>query len=55
VVPIADMHAVSIGMTTISDLACFGIYAASEMIPDSDELAASIDASIDELLEEVTA
>jgi WS/DGAT/MGAT family acyltransferase len=55
VVPIADMHAVSIGMTTISDLACFGIYAASEMLPDSDELAASIDASIDELLEEVTA
>ena len=35
VVPIADEHAVSIGMTTIGDLACFGLYAASEMLPDS--------------------
>ncbi|HEY6638531.1 MAG TPA: wax ester/triacylglycerol synthase family O-acyltransferase [Solirubrobacterales bacterium] len=55
VVPIADQHAVSIGMTTIGDRACFGLYAASEMLPDSDELAAAMDASIDELLEQVTA
>jgi diacylglycerol O-acyltransferase len=55
VVPIADEHAVSIGMTTIGDLACFGLYAASEMLPDSDELAAAMDASIDELLDQVTA
>jgi diacylglycerol O-acyltransferase / wax synthase len=54
VVPIADKHAVSIGMTTIRDQACFGLYAASEMLPDSDELAAAMDASIDELLEQVT-
>lgn len=54
VVPIADKHAVSIGMTTIRDRACFGLYAASEMLPDSDELAAAMDASIDELLEQVT-
>jgi diacylglycerol O-acyltransferase len=54
VVPIADEHAVSIGMTTIGDRACFGLYAASEMLPDSDELAAAMDASIDELLEQVT-
>jgi WS/DGAT/MGAT family acyltransferase len=54
VVPIADKHAVSIGMTTIRDEACFGLYAASEMLPDSDELAAAMDASIDELLEHVT-
>jgi diacylglycerol O-acyltransferase / wax synthase len=55
VVPIADEHAVSIGMTTIRDEVCFGIYAASEPLPDSDRLAESIDASIDELLEHATA
>jgi diacylglycerol O-acyltransferase / wax synthase len=54
VVPIADKHAVSIGMTTIRDRACFGLYAASEELPDSDELAAAMDASIDELLEQVS-
>jgi diacylglycerol O-acyltransferase / wax synthase len=54
VVPIADKHAISIGMTTIGDLACFGLYAAREMLPDSDQLAASMDASIDELLQHVT-
>jgi diacylglycerol O-acyltransferase / wax synthase len=54
VVPIADKHAVSIGMTTIRDQACFGLYAASEMLPDSDSLAEAMDASIDELLQQVT-
>src|SRR5262245_6693085 len=54
VVPIADNHAVSIGMTTIGGRACFGLYAASEMFPDSDDLAAAMDASIEELLEQVT-
>jgi diacylglycerol O-acyltransferase len=54
VVPIADRHAVSIGMTTIRDQACFGIYAASEMLPDSDRLAEAMDDSIDELLGQVT-
>jgi diacylglycerol O-acyltransferase / wax synthase len=51
VVPIADKHALSIGMTTIRDHCCFGLYAASEILPDSDRLAEAIDASIDELLE----
>ena len=54
VVPIADKHAVSIGMTTIRDQACFGLYAASEMLPDSDALADAMNASIDELLGQVT-
>jgi diacylglycerol O-acyltransferase / wax synthase len=54
VVPIADEHAVSIGMTTIQDLCCFGLYAASDMLPDSDQLAEAMDGSIDELLEQVT-
>jgi diacylglycerol O-acyltransferase / wax synthase len=54
VVPIADKHALSIGMTTIRDQACFGLYAASEPLPDSDDLAGAVDVSIDELLEHVT-
>jgi diacylglycerol O-acyltransferase / wax synthase len=54
VVPIADKHAVSIGMTTIGDLACFGLYAASEMLPDSDRLAEAMNGSIEELLQQVT-
>jgi diacylglycerol O-acyltransferase / wax synthase len=55
VVPIADQHAVSVGMTTIRDQACFGLYAASESLPDSDRLAEAVDASIDELLEHAMA
>jgi diacylglycerol O-acyltransferase / wax synthase len=51
VVPIADRHALSIGMTTLQDSACFGLYADPESLPDIDELAADIDAEIDELLE----
>jgi diacylglycerol O-acyltransferase len=55
VVPIADKHAVSIGMTTVAERACFGLYAASEVLPESDRLAEAVDDSIDELLEQVTA
>lgn len=54
VVPIAKEHAVSIGMTTVRDDACFGLYAASEAIPDSDRLAEAVNGSIDELLEIAT-
>jgi diacylglycerol O-acyltransferase len=50
VVPIADRHALSIGVTTIRDQACFGVYADREMLPDSDLVAAAIDESVDELL-----
>ena len=50
VVPIADRHALSIGMTTIKDEACFGIYADCEALPDADLLADCIEASVDELL-----
>jgi diacylglycerol O-acyltransferase / wax synthase len=50
VVPIADRHALSIGMTTIGDKACFGLYAAQDTLPDADRLADEVDASIDELL-----
>jgi len=50
VVPIADRHALSIGVTTIRDQACFGVYADREALPDSDLVAAAIDESVDELL-----
>jgi len=51
VVPLADGHAVSVGMTTVADRACFGVYADREALPDADALARHIDAAIDELLD----
>jgi WS/DGAT/MGAT family acyltransferase len=50
IVPLADRHAVSIGMTTIKDDACFGVYADRTTLPDADRLAWHLDAAIDELL-----
>jgi WS/DGAT/MGAT family acyltransferase len=50
VVPIADQHALSIGMTTIREDAFFGIYADSESVPDADLLAECLDEAIEELL-----
>ena len=49
IVPLADRHAVSIGMTTIKDDACFGLYADRKTLPDVDRLAWHLDAAIDEL------
>jgi WS/DGAT/MGAT family acyltransferase len=51
VVPLSDRHAVSIGMTTVRDDACFGLYADRETMPDADLLARRLDAAIDELLD----
>jgi WS/DGAT/MGAT family acyltransferase len=50
VVPLADEHAVSIGLTTVDDQAFFGVYADREALPDADELASAIAESVDELL-----
>jgi diacylglycerol O-acyltransferase / wax synthase len=50
IVPIADRHALSIGVTTIRDQACFGVYADREALPDADLIAGAIDESLDELL-----
>jgi diacylglycerol O-acyltransferase len=50
VVPIADSHAVSIGITTIKDGAFFGVYADRETMPDADLLAQDINESIEELI-----
>jgi diacylglycerol O-acyltransferase len=49
VVPLSARHALSVGMTTIGDHACFGLYADAETLPDSDALARDLDASLDEL------
>ena len=49
VVPLSDRHALSIGMTTIGDDACFGLYADPETLPDADLLALDLHAAIDEL------
>jgi WS/DGAT/MGAT family acyltransferase len=51
VVPLADGHALSIGMTTVCDAAFFGLYADRAAAADSDELAELVDAEIDLLLE----
>ena len=50
VVPIADGHSMSIGVTTIRDRACFGVNADAEALPDVDELTSAIHESVDELL-----
>jgi diacylglycerol O-acyltransferase len=49
VVPLSARHALSVGMTTIGDHACFGLYADAETLPDSDALARDLDAALDEL------
>ncbi len=50
VVPLADRHALSIGMTTVRDRACFGVYADRATLPDADGLARDIDDAITELV-----
>jgi diacylglycerol O-acyltransferase / wax synthase len=50
IVPLAEHQAVSIGVTTLGDRACFGLYADRKSLPEVDELALDLDAAIDELL-----
>jgi diacylglycerol O-acyltransferase / wax synthase len=49
-VPLSDNHAVSVGMVTIHDQACFGVYADREALPDVNMLAHDIDHALAELL-----
>jgi WS/DGAT/MGAT family acyltransferase len=49
VVPIADRHALSIGVTTVGEGAFFGVYADPEALPEVDELGAGIGRATDEL------
>jgi diacylglycerol O-acyltransferase / wax synthase len=50
VVPLTDRHGISIGMTTVQDQACFGVYAQADLAGDADLLAGAIRDEIDELL-----
>ena len=55
IVPLAEGHALSVGMTTIKDDACFGLYADRETLRDVDRLAWLLDAAVDELFSRATA
>lgn len=50
VVPLADSHALSIGMTTVGEGAFFGLYADRERLPDVDSLAGELRDELDHLL-----
>ena len=49
-VPLSENHAVSVGMLTVADQACFGVYADRQALPDVDLLAGDVDAAVAELL-----
>jgi WS/DGAT/MGAT family acyltransferase len=51
IVPLADRHAVAIGMTTLPGRAFFGLYADRKMLPDASVLAEAMNSALDELLE----
>jgi WS/DGAT/MGAT family acyltransferase len=51
VVPLADRHALSIGVTTLEDELFFGLYADRKLLPDTARLARHIGDEIDLLLE----
>jgi diacylglycerol O-acyltransferase len=50
VVPLAERHAASIGMTTVNGRSFFGVYADQDSLPDADLIAEGIDESVEELL-----
>jgi diacylglycerol O-acyltransferase / wax synthase len=50
IVPLSDGHGVSVGMTSMCDRACFGVYADPQVLPDAQALARDIDAELDALL-----
>jgi diacylglycerol O-acyltransferase len=49
-VPLAERHALSVGVVTVARNACFGVTADPELLPDADELAADLDDALGELL-----
>jgi diacylglycerol O-acyltransferase / wax synthase len=51
VVPLAQGHTLSIGMTTVRDRACFGVHADGERLADVGGVAAAFERSTDELVE----
>ena len=55
VVPLTDGHGISIGMTTIHERACFGVYAQADFAADADRIAQGIEDEIEGLLERAAA
>jgi diacylglycerol O-acyltransferase / wax synthase len=51
VVPLADRHALSIGMTSVGGGAFFGLYADRERLPGVDRLAAELETELNDLLD----
>ena len=49
-VPLAERHALSVGVVTVARQACFGIYADASTLPDADALGSDLHAAIDELV-----
>jgi diacylglycerol O-acyltransferase len=52
-VPLAERHALSIGVVMVAGRVCFGIYADAETLPDANALREDLDAAFEELLAEV--
>ena len=50
VVPLAEDHALSVGMASVHDRACFGVYADREALPDAGDFARDLDAAVGELV-----
>ena len=51
-VPLAEHHALSIGVVTVAGNVCFGITCDPATFPDPERLAANIDTALDELLDD---
>jgi hypothetical protein len=50
IVPLAEAHALSVGMMSVAGRACFGLYADRKTLPDAQRFAEHLDAEIDRLL-----
>jgi diacylglycerol O-acyltransferase / wax synthase len=50
IVPLADRHALAIGVTNVGESLCFGLYSDRESLPEADLLARDLEESIDELV-----
>lgn len=49
-VPLADRHALSIGVVSVARQICFAVYADAVTIPDADALCSDLEGALDELL-----
>jgi len=55
IVPFADRHSLSVGLTTVCDEAFLGLYVDRRALPGADRLAELVDEGFDELLDAVVA